>query len=158
LLEFTALTTTQDTSNSILFNIVDINLSASQVSISFFLLPITSYSFPTIGEDHFFTLTDLDWVGVPTGVITGLSLVSSNFFSTPTVSNVTDHGFQITVSRENDYYLDPNNPPFYSTLSATWDILTRHEENPTTVIPEPTTMALLGAGAAGLIARRRRLV
>lgn len=37
--------------------------------------------------------------------------------------------------------------------SLTLNITTRQTE-----IPEPTTMALLGAGAAGLIARRRRIV
>ncbi|MCA9428752.1 MAG: PEP-CTERM sorting domain-containing protein [Candidatus Omnitrophica bacterium] len=33
------------------------------------------------------------------------------------------------------------------------DLIVEHQE-----IPEPTTMALLGMGAAGLIAKRRRMV
>ncbi|MCA9429474.1 MAG: PEP-CTERM sorting domain-containing protein [Candidatus Omnitrophica bacterium] len=138
-------------------NAVDIDLSASQISITFTQL---GQGFVLL-SDHVLTLSNLDWVGDPTCVIAGLSLVSgsSNFSFTPVVSNVTDDGFQITIPGSNGYppVADPEGEAVPldvgPSLTATWDILTRNAE-----IPEPTTMALLGMGAAGLIAKRRRVI
>ena len=95
---------------------------------------------------HSFEFSDLQWVGMPNGVITDVVLVegTSTFEYDPWVLNVGDHGFDIAVRASNSY-------PANGIMTATWDIKTRHKE-----IPEPTTMALLGMGAAGLIAKRRR--
>jgi hypothetical protein len=51
-----------------------------------------------------------------------------------------------------------NEVRIYSGALTTGQISTNFEFGPNTVIPEPASLALLGAGALGLIARRRRTV
>lgn len=91
------------------------------------------------------TFSDLDWAGEPMQIAAVTAIVDNwtgwndSFisFTKDSITVTTGNIFQIT---------DPDN-------SLRLNITTRQTE-----IPEPTTMALLGVGAAGLIARRRRIV
>lgn len=94
-----------------------------------------------LAEFPSFEFSDLDWVGHPEGIIAGLELVSTEFGTI--FSSFSDHSLKFNIGW--GYDLDAG-----QTRSATYNILTSHHS-----APEPATLVLLGAGAAGLVAKRR---
>ncbi|MCB9770723.1 MAG: PEP-CTERM sorting domain-containing protein [Candidatus Omnitrophica bacterium] len=87
--------------------------------------------------------TDLDWVGHP-GRIVNVSVSFADWSINPTVTFTDD---SVKVAFATDTIIET------SDAFVQVDLIVEHQE-----IPEPTTMALLGMGAAGLIAKRRRVV
>jgi len=98
----------------------------------------------SLTSQRILSFTDLDWIGV-IGSIVGITVDSD-------VAAIDNSD----VSWNNG----PDGSDVFLNITAIWDVgatvvlnlETTHE------VPEPTTMALLGMGAAGLIAKRQRVV
>ncbi len=88
---------------------------------------------------------DLDWIGTP-GIITAVNIIDN------TLSLNADLAVGFTNGATgSDINLTLSSSQWLVGQGLTLDIETTH-------VPEPTTMALLATGAAGLIAKRRRVV
>lgn len=105
----------------------------------------------SIVPDFTVTFTDLNWVGLPGHILTGVSINYDNptefLGGTPgqgLATNVDVHSLQLVFT---DFAL----PEFREI-----ELQLASAEGPTDPIPEPGTAALLLVGLAGLIARRAR--
>ena len=128
----------------------DVDVDASGITItSQFSGNLESVSWGTsLGRG--LRISSLDWVGDPLGVISGVQL--SGTVSGLDLSDVTFSAHEVLIPVSNQ-------PPRFAGFQMTSrsfvriDLETAHSE-----LPEPTTIALLGFGLAGLglAARRRR--
>ncbi|MCB9769484.1 MAG: PEP-CTERM sorting domain-containing protein [Candidatus Omnitrophica bacterium] len=123
---------------------IRVNVEESSIIIAFEDFDITSGIF--FGGPITVSIVDLDWVGVP-GIITGVSFVNNGITSLAT--NPVSFTNNPTGS---DVFVDLSGSDWENGDTLTINLETTHD------IPEPTTMALLATGAAGLIAKRRRVV
>jgi len=118
--------------NATLGDVFEVDISDS----SFTLTLLYNTNFLLFGAGNL-TLSDLDWVDFPAGIISGVSLSEISGVSGLTESDLsfTDHSvtvdFTITVWATGNY--------------ATIDLETAHG------VPEPATIALLGLSLVGLV-------
>jgi len=122
----------------LLFGDVYVDLGAN--TLSFGVQNQGSYNLTPTGRMEVW-LEDLDWVGHPGGYITGLNLISSDF--TDLTYDFTDHGIHLSIGDQR--YTRPD-----ELWIANFAIVSDHAP-----IPEPTTVALLGLGLIGMVARHR---
>jgi hypothetical protein len=100
-------------------------------------------SFSVFGN---YVFSGLDWVGDPTGIITGITIASNDGFTGGLVNNFSFTDHSITFN------LDPGTSTPGIGKSVVFNIVTNHS------VPEPTILALFGLGLAGLGFSRRRKV
>ena len=130
-------------------NLNELTLFSIDVDSSSFTISVTTGA--TLSSFGSLALTDLDWVGMA-GSITGVSLVTSGI-STSTFSNTDGTSLDINdVTFGADFVSwSMSHTVWSSGAFATFSLETTHS------VPEPSTLALLGAGLLGLVVRRKRV-
>ena len=117
-------------------NSLSINVNADSIDVTFDNGPFCGW-FTCDGQGLLeFWLTDLDWVGMPSGFITGINVVT----------NMT--GVQTGFDEHSVHFALPETS-VNSNMFLHIDILTDHSE-----IPEPSTFAIFVLALIGLASRR----
>ena len=120
-------------------NSLSIDVGAESVAVTFENGPFCGW-FTCDGQGLLeFWLTDLDWVGMPSGLITGLNVVTN---MTNVQTSYADHSiyFALPESRVD------------SSMFLTLNIVTSHGVS----VPAPATNTIFALGLLGLIMRRRK--
>ncbi|MDP2561173.1 PEP-CTERM sorting domain-containing protein [Psychrobium sp. 1_MG-2023] len=120
-------------------NSISIDVGDNSISVSFENGPYCGW-FTCDGSGYLtFELTSLDWVGMPSGFISGLD-VSTNMSGILTSFAAHSVKFELPETQvTNDMFLDIG-------------LITQHGE--TLAVPEPSTLAIFALGMIGLISYR----
>jgi hypothetical protein len=100
-------------------------------------------------DDFSVTFSDLDWVGLPTHILTGLTLDLDDPVGTGAGIGavVSDHSFTLTFTSFE--------VPEFRELEI--GLITEEDSGgPSNPIPEPATMVLMGMGLLGMAARHKK--
>ncbi len=115
------------------------------------------------GFDHILEISDLDWVGMPTGRITGISAVAENLvvgpappfnpYDTSTGITFSDHAVQVDLAFT-QWGRELNGTTTLDPGRLTIELQTTHDGNN---VPEPLTsmLGIMGLGALTAVVRRR---